>query len=100
MASEGLSRGTWLTAGVWVIATVAIGFLLNQGAKILAPFAMAIFVWLVMEGFSRAITKNFPKVPGWLTYVIAVTIVAMLKTRLSPIWLVALGAVVGALGGI
>jgi len=60
---------------VWVIATVAIGFLLNQGAKILAPFAMAIFVWLVMEGFSRVITKNFPKVPGWLTYVIAVTIV-------------------------
>lgn len=75
MASEGLSRATWLTAGVWVIATVAIGFLLNQGAKILAPFAMAIFVWLVMEGFSRVITKNFPKVPGWLTYVIAVTIV-------------------------
>ena len=36
MASEGLSRATWLTAGVWVIATVAIGFLLNQGAKILA----------------------------------------------------------------
>jgi len=28
-----------------------------------------------MEGFSRVITKNFPKVPGWLTYVIAVTIV-------------------------
>ena len=77
MASEGLSRGTWLTAGVWVIATVAIGFLLNQGAKILAPFAMAIFVWLVMEGFSRVITKNFPKVPGWLTYVIAVTIVVL-----------------------
>ena len=75
MASEGLSRATWLTAGVWVIATVAIGFFLNQGAKILAPFAMAIFVWLVMEGFSRVITKNFPKVHGWLTYVIAVTIV-------------------------
>lgn len=77
MASEGLSRGTWLTAGVWVIATVAIGVLLNQGAKILAPFAMAIFIWLVMEGFSRVITKNFPKVPGWLTYVIAVTIVVL-----------------------
>ena len=66
-----------MTAGVWVIATVAIGFVLHQGAKILAPFAMAIFVWLVMEGFSRVITKNFPKVPGWLTYVIAVTIVVL-----------------------
>jgi len=66
-----------MTAGVWVIATVAIGFVLHEGAKILAPFAMAIFVWLVMEGFSRVITKNFPKVPGWLTYVIAVTIVVL-----------------------
>ena len=73
----GMNNRTWMTAGVWVIATVAIGFVLNQGAKILAPFAMAIFVWLVMEGFSRVITKNFPKVPGWLTYVIAVTIVVL-----------------------
>jgi len=73
----GMNNRAWMTAGVWVIATVAIGFVLNQGAKILAPFAMAIFVWLVMEGFSRVITKNFPKVPGWLTYVIAVTIVVL-----------------------
>jgi len=73
----GMNNRTWMTAGVWVIATVAIGFVLNQGARILAPFAMAIFVWLVMEGFSRVITRNFPKVPGWLTYVIAVTIVVL-----------------------
>jgi len=73
----GMNNRTWMTAGVWVIATVAIGFVLNQGAKILTPFAMAIFVWLVMEGFSRVITRNFPKVPSWLTYVIAVTIVVL-----------------------
>lgn len=72
-----LSNWTWLTAGVWIIATVAIGFVLHQGAKILGPFAMAIFVWLVMEGFSRVIRKYFPKVPGWLTYVLAVTIVVL-----------------------
>jgi len=75
--SGGMNNRAWMTAGVWVIATVAIGFVLHQGAKILAPFAMAIFVWLVMEGFSRVITRNFPKVPGWLTYVIAVTIVVL-----------------------
>ena len=44
-----VTNWTWLTAGVWIIATVAIGFVLHQGAKIFGPFAMAIFVWLVME---------------------------------------------------
>jgi hypothetical protein len=66
-----------LTAGVWVIATVAIGMVLNQGARILAPFAMAIFVWLVMEGFSRAIRRPVPNLPGWLAYLFAVTIVVL-----------------------
>lgn len=74
---EGLSRGTWLTAGVWIIATVAIGMVLTQGARILAPFAMAIFVWLVMEGFARAIRRPFPDLPGWLAYLFAVIIVVL-----------------------
>ena len=29
---------------------------------------------------------------------IAATVVAMLRTRLAPIWLIALGAIAGALG--
>jgi len=77
MASEGQSRDTWLTAGVWVIATVAVGMVLNLGARIVAPFAMAIFVWLVMEGFARAIRRPFPTIPGWLSYVFAVSVVVL-----------------------
>jgi predicted PurR-regulated permease PerM len=50
---------------------------LNQGARILAPFAMAVFVWLVMEGFARAIRRPFPNLPGWLAYLFAVTIVVL-----------------------
>ena len=73
----GMSNRTWLTAGVWVIATVAIGMVLTQGARILAPFAMAIFVWLVMEGFARAIRRPFPNLPGWLSYLFAVIIVVL-----------------------
>ena len=75
--SSRVTNWTWLTAGVWIIATVAIGFVLHQGAKIFGPFAMAIFVWLVMEGFSRVIRKYLPKVPSWLTYVLAVIIVVL-----------------------
>lgn len=68
---------TWLTAGVWLIATVALGFVLFNGARILAPFAMAVFVWLIMEGFARAIRKPFPDLPGWLANLFAVTVVAL-----------------------
>jgi len=50
---------------------------LHQGARILAPFAMAVFVWLVMEGFARAIRRPFPNLPGWLAYLFAVIIVVM-----------------------
>ncbi len=68
---------TWLTAGVWLIATVALGFVLYNGARILAPFAMAVFVWLIMEGFARAIRRPFPELPGWLANLFAVTVVAL-----------------------
>lgn len=75
--SDGINNRSWFTAGIWVIATVAIGMVLYQGARILAPFAMAIFVWLVMEGFARAIRRPFPNLPGWLAYLFAVIIVVL-----------------------
>lgn len=65
-----------MTAGVWIIATVAIGVVMNQGARILAPFAMSIFVWLVMEGFARAIRRPFPHIPNWLAHAFAIAVVA------------------------
>ena len=74
--SGGVTSRTYMTAGVWIIATVAIGMVLAQGASILAPFALAIFIWLVMEGFARAIRKPFPNIPGWVAHVIATAAVA------------------------
>lgn len=75
--SSGITNRTWMTAGVWIIATVAIGMVLNQGAKILAPFAMSIFVWLVMEGFARAIRRPFPHIPNWAAHAFAIAVVAI-----------------------
>ncbi len=66
-----------MTAGVWIIATCAIGMVLSQGAKILAPFAMAIFVWLVMEGLARAIRRPFPSLPDWLAHAFSIAVVAI-----------------------
>lgn len=74
---EGAGNRTWMTAGIWIIATVAIGLVLNQGARILAPFAMSIFVWLVMEAFARAIRRPFPQIPNWLAHAFAILAVAI-----------------------
>jgi len=41
--------------GIWVIATGVVIALLYLGRDILAPFALAVFLFLVIEGFARAI---------------------------------------------
>jgi AI-2 transport protein TqsA len=71
------SSARWLNSGVWLIATCAIGLVLWSGARILAPFAMAVFIWLIMEGFARAIRRPFPHLPGWVASLLAVTLVAL-----------------------
>ncbi|MBI1340689.1 AI-2E family transporter [bacterium] len=63
--------------GVWLIATVALGFALHQGRDILAPFALAVFIWLVMEGFARSIRKFVPALPDWLAHMASIAIVAV-----------------------
>ncbi len=68
-------RRGYLTSGVWIIAAVAIGLVLYEGASILAPFALAVFIWLVMEGFARAIRNRVPAMPVWLTQAISIVIV-------------------------
>ncbi|MDZ4761549.1 MAG: AI-2E family transporter [Alphaproteobacteria bacterium] len=70
------NRG-YMTVGVWVIATTAIAFGLYVSADILAPFALAIFVWLVMEALARSIRKPLPKLPVWMSHVLAVAIVVV-----------------------
>lgn len=72
-----VSRRGYMTAGVWVIATAAIGYVLFVGASILAPFAMAVFLWLVMEGFARAIRKPVPALPNWLAHLLAIAVVVI-----------------------
>lgn len=64
----------------------------------MAPLTLGLLLatgWVLAEPFVRAPDQRL----GALA-LIAVTIVTMLKTKSSPIWLVALGAVVGALGGL
>ena len=41
--------------GIWIIATGVMIAVFYLGRSILAPFALAMFLFLVMEGFARAI---------------------------------------------
>jgi chromate transporter len=64
----------------------------------MAPLTLGLLLatgWVLAEPFVRQSAQRW----GALA-LIAVTVVTMTRTKLSPIWLVALGAVVGALGGI
>ena len=42
-------------SGIWIISTGVIMAVLYLGRDILAPFALAVFLFLVMEGFARTI---------------------------------------------
>lgn len=44
--------------GIWIIAIGVIIALLYLGRSILAPFALAVFLFLVMEGFQRLIKER------------------------------------------
>ncbi|MCA8905514.1 MAG: AI-2E family transporter, partial [Hyphomonas sp.] len=43
------------TTGIWIIATGVIIALLYLGRNILAPFALAVFLFLIIEGFASMI---------------------------------------------
>ncbi len=45
-------------SGIWIIATGVIIALLYLGRDILAPFALAVFLFLIVEGFARIIDER------------------------------------------
>ena len=62
----------YLTAGVWVVATGMIVWGLYVGRDIFAPFALAIFLWLIIEGFARVMREKIPVLPRWTAQAIAI----------------------------
>lgn len=55
---ESMDRAT--TTGIWIIATGVIITFLHLGRSILAPFALAVFLFLIIEGFATMI-DNFSR---------------------------------------
>lgn len=76
MESQPETRSRYfITAGVWIVAVAAIGYVLNRGAEILTPFALAVFIWLVMEGFAHTIRERVPVIPTPLAHAISIAVV-------------------------
>ncbi len=64
-----------IKTGIWIIATGVIITALYLGRSILAPFAIAVFLWLVMESFSRKIGGALKFLPDWASRILGIIIV-------------------------
>ncbi len=62
-------------AGIWIIATGIIIFFLYAGRNILATFALAVFLFLIIEGFATAIDNASRSIKIWHARFAAVLIV-------------------------
>ena len=49
---------TAMKTGVWIIATGVIIAFLKMGQAILAPFALAVFIFFVIEGLAQEIDER------------------------------------------
>ena len=62
-------------SGIWVIATGVIIAFLYLGRDILAPFALAVFLFLIIEGFARTIDGRSDLLKLGLSRVLAILVV-------------------------
>ena len=59
------------------ICFVLAVYSLHVTQSLLAPFALAVFIWLVIDTFARWIDNLSPKIPYWMALTIALLIVFM-----------------------
>lgn len=63
--------------GIWIIATGVIVAFLYLGRALFAPFAMAIFLFLVMEGFATAIDNRSVLIKRGASRIISILLVTL-----------------------
>jgi len=84
-----------LVPAVLVIAAGVVTAGLYLGRGVLAPFALAVFVWLVIEGLARAVRRRVPAAPPVLARSIAV---ALTLLAISAFFAVMRGAILDFAG--
>lgn len=64
-------------ASLLFLVAVALIWGLHQTAHLMAPFALAVFVWLIIDAFAGWLDRLSPKIPYWFALSIALlTVVA------------------------
>ncbi|MGB0907543.1 MAG: AI-2E family transporter [Maricaulaceae bacterium] len=63
---------TSIRASLIFLAFVALTWGLYQTRALLAPFALAIFIWLIIDAFARWLDRLSPKLPYWFALTVAV----------------------------
>lgn len=63
--------------GIWIIATGVIVAFLYLGRALFAPFAMAVFLFLVMEGFATAIDNRSELLKRGASRIISILVVTI-----------------------
>lgn len=66
-----------IRSAVWIIAVGVIVTALYLGRDIFAPFAIAVFLWLVMESFARQIDETLKILPSWACRLIGIALVLL-----------------------
>ena len=73
------TNDTTIRATLLFLAGMALIALLYLTRDLLAPFALAIFIWLIIDAFARWMDNLSPKFPYWLALIIAVlTVVGLM----------------------
>jgi len=73
------TNDTTIRATLLFLAGMALIALLYLTRDLLAPFALAIFIWLIIDAFARWMDDLSPKFPYWLALTIAVlTVVGLM----------------------
>ena len=57
-----------------VLAAVAVFWTLYVTRDLVAPFALAVFIWITIDSFARWIDGLSKRVPYWLALIVAVTV--------------------------
>jgi len=82
-------------APLWVIATGVIAAGLYFLREPLTQFALALILWLAIDGLADLIAKRLPKVPRWLTLPFALVLVLSLVTLVGFVVVQNIGAMAG-----
>lgn len=82
-------------SALWIIATGVVAAILYLLREALTPFALALILWLAIDGLAEALDKRIPFTPRWLALPIALVLVLGMVTLIGWVVVTNIGAMTG-----